>query len=221
MVGNNTPIFFIRDPLKFPDFIHSQKRNPRTNLKDPDAVWDFFSHSPEATHQFTILYSDRGIPDGYRHMNGYSSHTWKWVNAEGKQYWIKWHFKTEAGIKNLTSEEAERLRGSDPDYAQRDLFNHIENGGIAAWKVYVQIMPYEEAWTYRFNSFDVTKVWPHKDYPLIPVGRMVLNRNPTNYFAEVEQAAFSPSHLVPGIEPSPGITTLSSSLSLSLLQLSS
>lgn len=203
MVGNNTPVFFIKDAMKFPDFIHTQKRNPQTNLKDPNAVWDFFGLSPEATHQFTILFSDRGIPYGYRHMNGYSSHTLKWVNAEGKAHWVKFHFKTLSGIKNLTVEEAEKLKSTDPDFATRDLFNHIHNGGTAEWKVCVQIMPYEDAWTYKFNPFDVTKVWPHKDYPLVEIGRMVLNRNPENYFAEVEQAAFSPSHMVPGIEPSP------------------
>jgi catalase len=203
MVGNNTPIFFVRDPSKFPDFIHSQKRNPRTNMREADMIWDFMGLSPETTHMFTWLFGDRGTPDGYRHMNGYSSHTWKWVNAEGKQFWVKFHFKTESGIKNLTTEEADRLKSVDLDYAQRDLYNHLENGGIAAWKVHVQIMPFEDAWTYRFHPFDITKVWSHKDYPLIPFGRMVLNKNPTNYFAEVEQSAFSPSHLVPGIEASP------------------
>lgn len=203
MVGNNTPVFFIKDAMKFPDFIHTQKRDPQTNLKNPNAVWDFWSLSPESTHQVTILFSDRGIPYGYRHMNGYSSHTFKWVNAEGKACWVKFHFKTLSGIKNLTVEEAEKLKSTDPDFATRDLFNHLQNGGTAEWKVCVQIMPYEDAWTYRFNPFDVTKVWPHKDYPLVEIGRLVLNRNPENYFAEVEQAAFSPSHLVPGIEPSP------------------
>jgi len=166
-------------------------------------VWDFFGLSPEALHQFTILFSDRGIPNGYRHMNGYSSHTFKFVNAEGKQYWTKIHLKTEAGIKCLTQEEADRIKSFDLDYSTRDLFNHIAAGKEVGWRMYVQIMQYEDAFTYRFNPFDVTKVWPQGDYPLIPVGRLVLNRNPKNYFAEVEQAAFSPAHLVPGIEPSP------------------
>eukprot|EP01121_Diplochlamys_sp_Union-15-3_P006299 TRINITY_DN167_c0_g1_i5.p1 TRINITY_DN167_c0_g1~~TRINITY_DN167_c0_g1_i5.p1 ORF type:complete len:491 (-),score=99.25 TRINITY_DN167_c0_g1_i5:28-1500(-) len=203
MVGNNTPVFFIRDAIKFPDFIHSQKRHPQTNLRSPDMIWDFFGLSPEAAHQFLILFSDRGIPDGFRHMNGYSSHTFKFVNAEGKVYWTKLHFKTESGIKNLPQEEADKIKGYDLDYATRDLFEHIASGKEAAWRLFVQIMPYEEAFTYRFNPFDVTKVWPQGDYPLIPVGRMVLNKNPTNYFAEIEQVAFSPAHLVPGIEPSP------------------
>jgi len=203
LVGNNTPVFFIRDPMKFPDFIHTQKRNPQSNLKDPDAFWDFLSLVPESLHQVTILFSDRGIPKSYRHMNGYTSHTFKWVNAEGKVFWTKVHFKTEAGIQNLTQEEATKICGQDPDHATRDLFEHIAKGRQASWKAYVQIMPEHEANTYRFNPFDVTKVWPHKDYPLIEFGKLVLNRNPENYFAEVEQAAFSPSHLVPGIEPSP------------------
>jgi len=203
LVGNNTPIFFIRDAIKFPDFIHSQKRDPQTNLKSADSVWDFFGLSPEALHQFTILFSDRGIPDGFRHMNGYSSHTFKLVNAEGKQYWTKFHLKTEAGIKCLTQEEADKIKSHDLDYATRDLFNHIASGKEAGWKMCIQLMQFEDAFTYRINPFDVTKVWPQKDYPLIPVGRLALNRNPKNYFAEVEQSAFSPSHLVPGIEPSP------------------
>eukprot|EP01095_Lingulamoeba_sp_RSL-Kostka_P010597 TRINITY_DN3853_c0_g1_i1.p1 TRINITY_DN3853_c0_g1~~TRINITY_DN3853_c0_g1_i1.p1 ORF type:complete len:495 (+),score=202.00 TRINITY_DN3853_c0_g1_i1:65-1549(+) len=203
LVGNNTPVFFIRDAIKFPDFIHTQKRNPQTNLADANMVWDFWSQHPESLHQVTILFSDRGIPDGYRHMNGYGSHTFKWVNSNSDAYWVKYHFKTESGIKNLTTEEAEEIQKGNLDYSTADLFNHIENGGVAAWKVCVQIMPYEDASTYKFNPFDVTKVWPHEDYPLIEIGRMVLNRNPANYFAEVEQSAFSPSHFVPGIEPSP------------------
>eukprot|EP01120_Amphizonella_sp_Union-15-10_P013062 TRINITY_DN599_c0_g1_i1.p1 TRINITY_DN599_c0_g1~~TRINITY_DN599_c0_g1_i1.p1 ORF type:complete len:298 (+),score=49.00 TRINITY_DN599_c0_g1_i1:50-943(+) len=168
LVGNNTPVFFIRDTIKFPDFIHSQKRDPQTNLKSADMVWDFFGLSPEAAHQFTILFSDRGIPDGYRHMNGYSSHTYKFVNAEGKAFWTKLHFKTESGIKNLTQDEADRLKSQDLDYATRDLFNHIASGKEAGWKVFCQIMPFEDAFTYRINPFDVTKVWPQGDYPLIP-----------------------------------------------------
>jgi len=202
-VGNNTPVFFIRDPLKFPDFIHTQKRHPATNCKDPDMFWDFFSLTPESIHQVTILFSDRGTPKSYRHINGYSGHTFKWYNDKGKYFWVKIHFKTEQGIQNLTREEANRLAGKDPDHATRDLYQSIKNGDLPAWKVSVQIMPPEEAADYRFDIFDITKVWPHGDYPLIPVGRMVLDRNPENYFAEVEQSAFSPGNLVPGIAPSP------------------
>ena len=202
-VGNNTPVFFIRDPLKFPDFIHTQKRNPVTNLKDPDMFWDFLSYTPESVHQVTVLFSDRGTPAGYRNMNGYSGHTFKFYNDKGEYYWVKFHFKTEQGAKTLTRQEAARLAGEDPDQATRDLFNAIKNGDYPAWKVYVQIMMPEDADQYRFHPFDITKVWPHSDYPLIPVGRMVLNRNPENYFADVEQAAFSPGTLVPGIGLSP------------------
>jgi catalase len=203
LVGNNTPVFFIRDSFKFPDMVHTHKRNPQSNLKDPDAFWDFFSRSPESTHQVTMLFSDRGIPKSYRQMHGFGSHTFKWVNASGKACWVKYHFKTETGIANLTSEEASAIAAKDPDHATRDLFEHIKGGGIAAWKAFVQIMPYEDAATYRFDPFDVTKVWRYKDYPLIPIGRLVLDRNPQNFFAEIEQAAFSPSTFVPGIEPSP------------------
>lgn len=203
IVGNNTPVFFIRDPLKFPDFIHTQKRNPQTNLKDPNAMWDFWSLSPESLHQVIILFSNRGTPKTYRHMHGFSSHTFQWVNAEGEAVWVKYHFKTEQGIQNFRREEAVEMAGKDPDYATRDLFNAIEGGDYPAWKVYVQIMPLEDANTYKFDPFDVTKVWHYKDYPLVPIGRMVLNRNPQNYFAEVEQAAFSPGNIVPGIGFSP------------------
>lgn len=203
LVGNNTPVFFIRDAIKFPDFIHTQKRDPKTHLKNPTAVWDFWSLSPESLHQVTILMSDRGIPATYRHMNGYGSHTFKWTNAEGESVWIKYHFKTEQGIKNLDSKIAEKLAGENPDYHTEDLFNAIEKGDFPSWKLYVQIMPLEDAKTYRFDPFDVTKVWSQKDYPLIEVGRMVLNRNPENYFAEVEQATFSPGNLVPGVDVSP------------------
>lgn len=203
MVGNNTPVFFIRDPLKFPDFIHTQKRNPQTNLKDPDMFWDFLSLTPESVHQVTILFSGRGTPKSYRHMNGYSSHTFMWYNARGEHHWIKWHFKTAQGIQNLAREEAVRLAGEDPDVATRDLFQAIEADNYPAWNVFVQIMTPDQVEKYRFDSFDVTKVWPHADAPLIPVGRMVLDRNPENYFAEVEQAAFSPGNFVPGIGPSP------------------
>jgi len=202
-VGNNTPVFFIRDPLKFPDFIHTQKRNPATNLKDPDMFWDFLSLTPESIHQVTILFSDRGTPKSYRHMNGYSGHTFMWYNGRGECFWVKIHFKTEQGIQNFTREEARRMRGHDLDHATRDLHEAIERREYPAWKVYVQIMTPEEVEKYRFDSFDITKVWAHGDAPLKPVGRMVLDRNPENYFAEVEQAAFSPGNLVPGIAPSP------------------
>ena len=203
LVGNNTPIFFIRDPLKFPDFIHTQKRNPKTNLKDPDMFWDFLSLTPESVHQTTILFSDRGTPKTYRHMNGYSSHTYMWYNADGDYFWVKYHFKTEQGIQNLTREEADVLKGTDPDHATRDLFAAIERGEYPSWRVEVQIMTPEQAANYRFDPFDITKVWPHGDVPPITIGRMVLNRNPESYFAEVEQAAFSPADFVPGIGPSP------------------
>ena len=203
LVGNNTPVFFIRDPLKFPDFIHTQKRNPGTNLKDANMFWDFLSLTPESIHQVTILFSDRGTPRSYRSMNGYGSHTFKWYNEKGKYFWVKYHFKTDQGIQNLTREEAERIKGTDPDHATRDLYNAIERGDYPSWTLQMQIMKPEEADDYRFDVFDVTKVWPHGDYPPIEVGRMVLNRNPENYFAEVEQAAFSPANFVPGIAASP------------------
>jgi catalase len=202
-VGNNTPVFFIRDPIKFPDFIHTQKRNPATNLKDPDMFWDFLSLTPESIHQVTILFSDRGTPKSFRHMNGYSGHTFMWYNYENEYVWVKVHFKTAQGIQNLTREEAARIKSKDPDHATRDLYEAIKSGDHPAWNVYVQIMTPEEAENYRFNPFDITKVWPHGDYPLKPLGRMVLNRNPTNYFTDVEQAAYSPANLVPGIAPSP------------------
>jgi catalase len=203
LVGNNTPVFFIRDAIKFPDFIHTQKRDPRTHLKNPTAVWDFWSLSPESLHQVSILMSDRGIPATLRHMHGFGSHTFKWVNTEGDGVWVKYHFKTEQGVKNLSPDVAAKLAGENPDYHTEDLFNAIEKGDFPSWKLYVQIMPLEDADTYRFDPFDVTKVWSQKDYPLIEVGRMVLNRNPENYFAEVEQATFSPGTLVPGIDVSP------------------
>jgi len=203
LVGNNTPVFFIRDPLKFPDFIHTQKRNPATHLKDANMFWDFLSLTPESIHQVTILFSDRGTPKSYRHMNGYGSHTFKWYNDEDEQFWVKYHFKTDQGIQNLTREEAEHLKGVDPDHATRDLYDAIARDDYPSWTLQVQIMKLEEADNYRFDIFDVTKVWPHGDYPPIEVGRMVLNRNPENYFAEVEQAAFSPANFVPGIAASP------------------
>lgn len=203
LVGNNTPVFFIRDPFKFPDMVHTHKRNPATNCKDPNAFWDFFSHSPESTHMVTILFSDRGVPANYRQMHGFGSHTFKWVNAAGEAVWVKYHFRTEQGIANLTGDEASHICGTDPDHATRDLFEHIKVGKYPAWKVSVQIMPEADAATYRFDPFDITKVWLFRDYPLMPLGRLVLDRNPENFFAEIEQAAFSPANLVPGIEVSP------------------
>jgi catalase len=203
LVGNNTPIFFIRDPILFPSFIHTQKRNPQTHLKDPDMFWDFISLRPETTHQVSFLFSDRGIPDGYRHMNGYGSHTYKLVNAKGEAFYTKFHWKVDQGIKNLDVVKAARLSGDDPDYSIRDLYNAIANKQYPSWTLHVQVMTFQEAKTWKFNPFDLTKVWPHKEFPLIEVGKMVLDRNPNNYFAEVEQMAFEPSNLVPGIETSP------------------
>ncbi len=203
MVGNNTPVFFIRDPLKFGDFIHTQKRDPETNLKSPTMMWDFWSLSPESLHQVTILFSDRGTPDGYRHMDGFSSHTFSLINSKNELFYAKWHFKTKQGIKNFTREQADGMRGKDPDYAQRDLFDAIAKGDFPKWRVSVQIMPEKEAEKYHINPFDLTKVWPHGDYPLIEVGELVLDRNPVNYFAEVEQAAFEPKNIVRGMGFSP------------------
>ncbi|XP_066107357.1 catalase [Saccopteryx bilineata] len=203
LVGNNTPIFFIRDAILFPSFIHSQKRNPQTHLKDPDMVWDFWSLRPESLHQVSFLFSDRGIPDGHRHMHGFGSHTFKLVNGNGEAFYCKFHHKTDQGIKNLSVEDAAKLAQEDPDYGLRDLFNAIATGNYPSWTSYIQVMTFKEAETCSFNPFDVTKVWPHSDYPLIPVGKLVLNRNPKNYFAEVEQLAFDPSNMPPGIEASP------------------
>ncbi|MFC1905423.1 catalase [Chloroflexota bacterium] len=203
MTGNNTPVFFIRDPLIFPDFIHTQKRNPGSNLKDANMFWDFLSLTPESIHQVTILFSDRGIPKTYRNMNGYSSHTFKWYNDKGEYFWVKYHFKTEQSIKNLNRDEATEMKGKDPDHATRDLFESIERGEYPSWRLEMQIMTPKEADKYRFDPFDVTKVWFHADVPPIAIGRMVLNKNPQNYFAEVEQAAFSPANFVPGITASP------------------
>jgi catalase len=202
-VGNNTPVFFIRDPLKFPDFIHTQKRHPGTNLKDPDMFWDFLSLTPESIHQVTILFSDRGTPATYRNMNGYSSHTYKWYNEKGEYVWVQYHFKTDQGIKNLTRQDADEMSSKDPDHATRDLHAAIERGEHPSWTLQMQIMTPEMAKDYRFDIFDITKVWPHGDVPPIEVGKLVLNRNPVNYFAEVEQAAFGPGNLVPGIAISP------------------
>ena len=203
MVGNNTPAFFIRDTIKFPDFIHTQKRHPQTNLPDPDMFWDFLSLTPESIHQVTILFSDRGTPWSHRHMNGYSSHTYMWYNKKCEHYWVQYHFKTEQGIKNFTRQEAQEMAGKDPDHATRDLFQAIARKEYPSWRLEVQIMPPEDAKHYRFDPFDITKVWPHADYPPIVVGRMVLNKNPDNYFDDVEQSAFSPGNFVPGIGPSP------------------
>ena len=197
LVGNNTPIFFIRDPLKFPDFIHSQKPDPYTNHQEPDNVWDFFSHSPEATHMFTWLFGDRGIPASYRHMDGFSSHTYQWVNAEGEAVWVKYHFKTDQGIRCLDSSEAAELAGLNPDSHQLDLVEAIERGEFPSWTVKVQIMPVDEAAAYRVNPFDLTKVWSQKDYPLIEVGRLTLDRNADNYFGDVEQSGIRSGQLRP------------------------
>jgi len=202
-VGNNTPVFFIRDPLKFPDFIHTQKRNPATNTKDPDMFWDFLSLTPESIHQVTVLFSDRGTPKSYRHMHGFSGHAFMWYNDRRDYFWVKTHFRSDQSFQTLTLDEANQLKSADPDHATRDLFEAIERGEHPSWTVHIQVMTPDQAETYRFDPFDITKVWPHGDFPLIPVGRMVLDRNPENYFADVEQAAFSPGNLVPGIAPSP------------------
>ncbi|MEU0966018.1 catalase [Streptomyces sp. NPDC005917] len=203
MVGNNTPVFFIKDPSKFPDFIHTQKRDPYTGSQEADNVWDFWSLSPESTHQVTFLFGDRGIPASFRHMHGYGSHTYQWNNKAGELFWVQYHFKTDQGIKNLTAEQAAVLAGADPDSHQRDLRESIEREEFPSWTVQVQIMPAAEAADYRFNPFDLTKVWSQTDYPPVTIGTLELNRNPDNIFAEVEQSIFSPSHFVPGIGPSP------------------
>ena len=203
LVGNNTPVFFIRDPMKFQHFIRSQKRRADTNLRDHDMQWDFWTLSPESAHQVTWLMGDRGIPKTWRHMNGYSSHTYLWVNAQGEKFWVKYHFKTDQGIDFLTQDNADELAGSDGDFHTRDLFEAISRGDHPSWTMHVQVMPFAEAETYRINPFDLTKVWPHKDYPLIEVGKFTLNRNPTDYHTEIEQAAFEPNNLVSGIGISP------------------
>ena len=203
LVGNNTPVFFIRDPYKFPDFIHTQKRHPKSNLRSNTAAWDFWSLSPESLHQVTILFSDRGLPRSYRHVNGYGSHTYSFLNAKNERFWVKFHFKTMQGIECMTNEEGAEVVAADRESSQRDLFESIERGEFPKWRVCVQVMPELEAETYRWNPFDLTKVWPHADYPLIDVGVLELNRNPQHYFAEVEQASFSPSNIVPGIGFSP------------------
>lgn len=203
LVGNNTPIFFIRDPYKFPDFIHSQKRDSKTHIQDPERWWDFWCQTPEALHQITYLMGDRGIPASYRNMNGYGSHTFSLINDKNRRFWVKFHFHTMQGTKNLTNEEAAAIRAVDMDSHQRDLFDAIEKKEYPSWKVSIQVMPESDAKTYRFHPFDVTKIWSHKDYPLIEIGIMTLNKNPENYFAEVEQAAFNPASVVPGIGYSP------------------
>jgi catalase len=203
LVGNNTPVFFIRDPLKFPDFIHTQKRQPATNCKDADMFWDFLSLTPESIHQVTILFSDRGTPANFRQMNGYSSHTFKWYNKKGEYFWVQYHFKTDQGIKNLTLQEATRISGEDPDHATRDLYEAIERGDYPSWTLEMQILTPEQAQDFKWDILDITKVWPHAEVPPIKIGKLVLNRNPVNYFAEVEQAAFCPGNVVPGIAISP------------------
>ncbi len=203
MVGNNTPIFFIRDPLKFSDFIRTQKRDPGTHLKPHWRRWDYWGLSPEAVHQVMILYSDRGTPVSARFMNGYGSHTFSFWNGEGERSWVKFHFLTQQGSKTFTNDEAIKMTADDPDYSSRDLQTAIKAGDFPKWTMFIQVMPEADAETYAWNPFDLTKVWPHKDYPLIEVGEVTLNRNPTNYFAEVEQAAYNVSNTVPGVGFSP------------------
>ena len=203
LVGNNTPVFFVRDAYKFPDFIHTQKRDPQTNLRSNTAMWDFWSLSPESLHQVTILMSDRGLPKSFRNINGYGSHTYSLINSKNERFWVKFHFKTLQGIETLTNKEAEAIVGKDRESNQRDLFENIEKGNFPKWSFEIQIMSEEEAKKCSFNPFDLTKVWPHGDYPMIKVGTMTLNENPKNYFQQVEQAAFSPSNIVPGISYSP------------------
>ncbi|WP_222718412.1 catalase [Aliarcobacter vitoriensis] len=203
LVGNNTPVFFVRDAYKFPDFIHTQKRDPQTNLRSNTAMWDFWSLSPESLHQVTILMSDRGLPKSYRNVNGYGSHTYSLINSRNERFWVKFHFKTLQGIETITNKEAAQIVGQDRESNQRDLFENIEKGNFPKWSFEIQIMSEEQAKACNFNPFDLTKVWPHADYPMIKVGTMTLNENPQNYFAQVEQASFSPSNIVPGIGFSP------------------
>lgn len=203
LVGNNTPIFFIRDSVLFPSFIHVLKRNPVTHVRDADMFWDFISLRPESIHQILILYSDRGIPDGYRHMHGYGSNTFAFVNNAGHLVYCKFHYLTDQGIRNIEPDRAAILAGADPDYSLRDLYNMIALKQYPSWTMYIQVMTPAQAETCKFNPFDVTKTWPHADYPLIEAGKIILNRNPGNYFAEVEQMALNPANLIPGIEPSP------------------
>lgn len=203
LVGNNTPVFFVRDPYKFPDFIHTQKRDPKSNLRNPTAMWDFWSLSPESLHQVTILFSDRGLPASYRHMHGFGSHTYSLINAKGERFWTKFHFKTLQGIRNLSEADAAALIAGDRESHQRDLYQAIERGELPRWKMQIQVMPEADAGKTPYDPFDLTKVWPHQDYPLIDVGILELDRNPDNYHAEVEQSAFSPANVVPGISHSP------------------
>jgi catalase len=203
LVGNNTPVFFIKDPLKFPDFIHTQKRDPKTNLRSATAAWDFWSLSPETLHQVMILMSDRGIPKNLRQQHGFGSHTFSLWNEKNERVWVKFHFKSLQGIANLTNKEAAEIIANDREYSQRDLFDNIAKGNFPKWRFCVQIMPEQDARTYRFDPFDLTKTWSQKDYPLIEAGVLELNRNPENYFAEVEQSAFDPGNVVPGIGFSP------------------
>ncbi len=203
LVGNNTPVFFLRDPLKFPDLNHAVKRDPRTNMRSANNNWDFWTLLPEALHQITYVMGDRGIPASYRHMHGFGSHTFSLINAAGERHWVKFHFKTQQGIQNLSDAEAQALVGRDRESAQRDLLESIDNGDYPRWTMFIQVMTEQQAAECPFNPFDLSKVWPHGDYPLIEVGEFELNRNPANYFAEVEQAAFNPAHVVPGISFSP------------------
>ena len=203
LVGNNTPVFFFRDPMKFPDLNRAVKRDPKTNLRSANNNWDFWTLLPESLHQVTITMSDRGLPTGYRHMNGFGSHTFSFINKDNVRHWVKFHFVTQQGIKNLSDEEARKIVGMDRESSQRDLFDAIDKKDFPKWKMFVQIMTEEEAKTYRFHPFDLTKVWSKKDFPLIPVGEFELNRNPENYFQDVEQAAFNPLNVVPGIGFSP------------------
>ena len=203
LVGNNTPVFFLRDPLQFPDLNHAVKRDPQTNLRSPQSNWDFWTMLPEALHQVTIVMSDRGIPASYRHMHGFGSHTYSLINEQGKRVWVKYHFRTQQGIKNLTNAEAASIVANDRESHQRDLFNAIDKGDFPRWTLYFQIMTEEQAEAYHENPFDITKVWSHKEFPLMEVGVLELNRNPDNYFADVEQSAFNPTHIVPGVGLSP------------------
>lgn len=203
LVGNNTPIFFIKDPKKFSHFIHTQKRDPRTNTKSPTMMWDFWSLNPESLHQVMFLFSNRGTPDGYRHMNGYGSHTFSFINDKNERFWVKFHFKTQQGIKNFTGAEADQMRATDMEHSQRDLVEAIDRGDYPKWAMKIQVMTEEQAKKSPFNPFDLTKVWPHADYPLIDVGVMELNQVPDNYFRDVEQSAFAPAHVVDGISYSP------------------
>ncbi|KAM7347406.1 catalase-like [Cochliomyia hominivorax] len=203
LVGQNCPVFYIRDPILFPSLVHSHKRNPQTNLKDPDMFWDFATLRPECTHELCFLFGDRGIPDGYRHMHGYGAHCYKLINSRGEPIFAKFHFRTDQGVQNLDVKKANELLSLEPDYSARDLFNSIKNGNYPSWSMYVQLMTFDQAKKFKYNPFDVTKIWAFSDFPLQQVGKIVLDRNPCNYFAEIEQLAFSPGNMVPGIEASP------------------